>query len=60
MFLYIINYANISSSAANLTNPGNYTLSLNTKINESNAYVFGGRQLPSFKLTFTIVGKERL
>uniref|UniRef100_A0AAQ4REA0 Structural maintenance of chromosomes flexible hinge domain containing 1 n=1 Tax=Gasterosteus aculeatus aculeatus TaxID=481459 RepID=A0AAQ4REA0_GASAC len=39
----------------NLTNPGNYTLSLNTKISESNAYVFGGRQLPSFKLTFTIV-----
>uniref|UniRef100_A0AAQ4NWH7 Structural maintenance of chromosomes flexible hinge domain containing 1 n=1 Tax=Gasterosteus aculeatus aculeatus TaxID=481459 RepID=A0AAQ4NWH7_GASAC len=47
------NYA--FKKTANLTNPGNYTLSLNTKISESNAYVFGGRQLPSFKLTFTIV-----
>ncbi|XP_068438024.1 structural maintenance of chromosomes flexible hinge domain-containing protein 1 isoform X2 [Clinocottus analis] len=35
-----------------LTNKGKYTLSLTTKINEANA--FGGRELPSFKLKFTI------
>lgn len=35
---------------------GKYTLSLNTVMNESNATVFGGRALPSYKLNFTIKG----
>ncbi|XP_073343954.1 structural maintenance of chromosomes flexible hinge domain-containing protein 1 [Pagrus major] len=38
----------------NLTDLGKYTLSLNTVISESNATVFGGRPLPSYKLNFTI------
>ncbi|XP_039983129.1 structural maintenance of chromosomes flexible hinge domain-containing protein 1 isoform X2 [Xiphias gladius] len=38
----------------NLTNPGEYTLFLNTLLNESNATVFGGRELPSYKLKFTM------
>ncbi|XP_037311851.2 structural maintenance of chromosomes flexible hinge domain-containing protein 1 [Pungitius pungitius] len=41
-----------------LTNLGKYTFSLNTKINETNACVFGGRKLPSFELMFTIVAGE--
>ncbi|XP_068566073.1 structural maintenance of chromosomes flexible hinge domain-containing protein 1 isoform X2 [Cebidichthys violaceus] len=38
----------------NLTSLGRYTLSLNTKINETNATEFGGKELPSYKLKFTI------
>ncbi|XP_070783878.1 structural maintenance of chromosomes flexible hinge domain-containing protein 1 [Enoplosus armatus] len=38
----------------NLTDLGKYTLSLNTLINDSNATVFGDRDLPSYKLKFTI------
>ncbi|XP_054478573.1 structural maintenance of chromosomes flexible hinge domain-containing protein 1 [Anoplopoma fimbria] len=37
-----------------LTKLGNYTLSLNTMINENNVIVFGGRALPSYKIKFTI------
>lgn len=48
----------ISSLIENLTHLGKYTLSLNTMINESNATVFGGRALPSYKLNFTIKGKR--
>ncbi|TNN65822.1 Structural maintenance of chromosomes flexible hinge domain-containing protein 1 [Liparis tanakae] len=33
---------------------GKYTLSLNTKMHETNSPVFGGRELPSYKLRFTI------
>ncbi|KAM9337171.1 structural maintenance of chromosomes flexible hinge domain-containing protein 1 [Symphorus nematophorus] len=38
----------------NLTELGKYTLTLTTKIQESNETVFGGRALPSYKLNFTI------
>ncbi|XP_071341029.1 structural maintenance of chromosomes flexible hinge domain-containing protein 1 isoform X2 [Trachinotus anak] len=38
----------------NLTKPGRYTLILQTVINESKATVFGGRDLPSYKLKLTI------
>ncbi|XP_031148737.1 structural maintenance of chromosomes flexible hinge domain-containing protein 1 isoform X3 [Sander lucioperca] len=37
-----------------LTDLGKYTLSLNTMLFESNATVFGGKKLPSYKLNFTI------
>ncbi|XP_075936473.1 structural maintenance of chromosomes flexible hinge domain-containing protein 1 isoform X2 [Anarhichas minor] len=37
-----------------LTTLGKYTLFLNTKVNETNASVFGGKELPSYKLKFTI------
>uniref|UniRef100_A0A8C3APY0 Structural maintenance of chromosomes flexible hinge domain containing 1 n=1 Tax=Cyclopterus lumpus TaxID=8103 RepID=A0A8C3APY0_CYCLU len=49
-----INFANISSFAENLTKRGKYTLSLNTKMHETNATAFGGRELPSYILKFTI------
>uniref|UniRef100_A0A8C3AR98 Structural maintenance of chromosomes flexible hinge domain containing 1 n=1 Tax=Cyclopterus lumpus TaxID=8103 RepID=A0A8C3AR98_CYCLU len=38
----------------NLTKRGKYTLSLNTKMHETNATAFGGRELPSYILKFTI------
>uniref|UniRef100_A0A4W6CK50 Structural maintenance of chromosomes flexible hinge domain containing 1 n=1 Tax=Lates calcarifer TaxID=8187 RepID=A0A4W6CK50_LATCA len=38
----------------NLTNPGKYTLFLNTTISDTDATVFGDRNLPSYKLKFTI------
>ncbi|KAM3843332.1 structural maintenance of chromosomes flexible hinge domain-containing protein 1-like [Diretmus argenteus] len=38
----------------NLTKLGKYTLYLNTVLNESNDSSFGGTQLPSYKLQFTI------
>uniref|UniRef100_UPI003AAAAD97 structural maintenance of chromosomes flexible hinge domain-containing protein 1 n=1 Tax=Centroberyx gerrardi TaxID=166262 RepID=UPI003AAAAD97 len=38
----------------NLNKLGKYTVYLNTVLNESNASVFGGKQLPSYKLQFTI------
>ncbi|KAM3836197.1 structural maintenance of chromosomes flexible hinge domain-containing protein 1-like [Diretmus argenteus] len=38
----------------NLTKLGKYTLYLNTMLNESNDSSFGGTQLPSYKLQFTI------
>ncbi|KAI3355352.1 hypothetical protein L3Q82_018194, partial [Scortum barcoo] len=38
----------------NLTRLGRYTLSLKTVINESLATSFGGRELPSYALNFTI------
>uniref|UniRef100_A0A8D0A6M4 Structural maintenance of chromosomes flexible hinge domain containing 1 n=1 Tax=Sander lucioperca TaxID=283035 RepID=A0A8D0A6M4_SANLU len=41
-----------------LTDLGKYTLSLNTMLFESNATVFGGKKLPSYKLNFTISGKQ--
>ncbi|XP_019127178.2 structural maintenance of chromosomes flexible hinge domain-containing protein 1 isoform X1 [Larimichthys crocea] len=41
-------------SFENLTNLGKYSLCLNTAINESNVTVFGGSELPSYKLNFTI------
>lgn len=53
-----INLANISSLAENLKDLGQYTLSLKTVLNESNATSFGGRELPSYELNFTIKGKE--
>ncbi|XP_074477552.1 structural maintenance of chromosomes flexible hinge domain-containing protein 1 [Sebastes fasciatus] len=37
-----------------LTDLGKYTLTLSTVIHESNATTFGGRELPSYKLKFTI------
>nr|XP_046226933.1 structural maintenance of chromosomes flexible hinge domain-containing protein 1 isoform X2 [Scatophagus argus] len=40
---------------------GKYTLYLKTAINESNVTVFGGRELPSYKLDFTIeAGKAEI
>lgn len=44
--------------AEKLTDLGKYTLTLSTVIHESNATTFGGRELPSYKLKFTISGKE--
>uniref|UniRef100_A0A3B4TXY3 Structural maintenance of chromosomes flexible hinge domain containing 1 n=1 Tax=Seriola dumerili TaxID=41447 RepID=A0A3B4TXY3_SERDU len=38
----------------NLIKPGRYTLFLSTIISESNATDFGGRNLPSYELKFTI------
>ncbi|XP_063768798.1 structural maintenance of chromosomes flexible hinge domain-containing protein 1 isoform X2 [Eleginops maclovinus] len=38
----------------NLTSLGEYTLILRTLLNENNANSFGGRELPSYKLNFTI------
>ncbi|XP_062336135.1 structural maintenance of chromosomes flexible hinge domain-containing protein 1 [Osmerus eperlanus] len=38
----------------NLNKLGKYTLHLNTVLNESNATVFAGKQLPSYKLHFSI------
>uniref|UniRef100_A0A3B4YHK7 Structural maintenance of chromosomes flexible hinge domain containing 1 n=1 Tax=Seriola lalandi dorsalis TaxID=1841481 RepID=A0A3B4YHK7_SERLL len=38
----------------NLIKPGRYTLFLSTIISESNATIFGGRNLPSYELNFTI------
>lgn len=37
-----------------LSQRGKYTLSLNTKMHETNSPVFGGRELPSYTLNFTI------
>uniref|UniRef100_A0A8C4HPB8 Structural maintenance of chromosomes flexible hinge domain containing 1 n=1 Tax=Dicentrarchus labrax TaxID=13489 RepID=A0A8C4HPB8_DICLA len=37
---------------------GEYTLSLHTMISESSSTVFGGTELPSYKLNFTIKGEE--
>ncbi|KAK9527625.1 hypothetical protein VZT92_014171 [Zoarces viviparus] len=37
-----------------LTTLGKYTLFLNTKLNETNDFAFGGKELPSYKLKFTI------
>ncbi|XP_069368822.1 structural maintenance of chromosomes flexible hinge domain-containing protein 1 [Paralichthys olivaceus] len=37
-----------------LTDPGSYTLALNTLINDTGATDFGGRDLPSSKISFTI------
>ena len=48
--------ANISPLAETLTDLGEYTLILRTLINESKADSFGGRELPSYKLNFTIKG----
>nr|XP_019942866.1 PREDICTED: structural maintenance of chromosomes flexible hinge domain-containing protein 1 [Paralichthys olivaceus] len=36
------------------TDPGSYTLALNTLINDTGATDFGGRDLPSSKISFTI------
>lgn len=55
---WCIHFANISFLAENLTDLGEYTLSLKTMLNESNATSFGGRELPSYALNFTIKGKE--
>ncbi|CAL8313788.1 unnamed protein product [Merluccius merluccius] len=38
----------------NLTKLGKYTLELKTVLSESNASAIGGKQLPSYKLNFTI------
>uniref|UniRef100_UPI0037E73A68 structural maintenance of chromosomes flexible hinge domain-containing protein 1 n=1 Tax=Semicossyphus pulcher TaxID=241346 RepID=UPI0037E73A68 len=43
---------------ATLTQLGKYTLSLNTALNESDATVIGGKELPSFKLNFSIKGQK--
>ncbi|XP_034998509.2 structural maintenance of chromosomes flexible hinge domain-containing protein 1 isoform X1 [Hippoglossus stenolepis] len=37
-----------------LNDPGSYTLSLNTLLHDTSATVFGGRDLPSSKISFTI------
>lgn len=46
------------SSLADLINLGTYTLSLNAMINDTNATVFGDKELPSYKLNFTVTGKK--
>ncbi|KAF3836358.1 hypothetical protein F7725_028916, partial [Dissostichus mawsoni] len=46
--------ANISPLAETLTGLGEYTLILRTLINENKADSFGGKELPSYKLNFTV------
>uniref|UniRef100_A0A8D3E1U3 Structural maintenance of chromosomes flexible hinge domain containing 1 n=1 Tax=Scophthalmus maximus TaxID=52904 RepID=A0A8D3E1U3_SCOMX len=43
-----------------LTDPGSYTLLLETMITESGATTFGDENLPSYELKFTITGKDHM
>lgn len=47
-----------SPCVGNLNKLGKYTLQLNTVLNESNATVWAGKQLPNHTLDFSITGNQ--